>query len=292
MTPELAQGGPTGMPSFDHVLLTRFNVRGFLRSAPVEDSWMEHRCRLFERFCLPSVQSQTAPCSAWLVLFDQATPGRWRSRIEEWTRRAPGLVAHFVGSFAQINLPALVDEVTDSRKELLVTTRLDNDDALARDFLGRVQSALRNLAASRELRERCFINLDRGYVLCERRLYRSHQPSNPFLSLVERRQQAAGSSTGIRTVWCTEHKQAHEVAPIHHVQGSPAWLQVLHERNATNRLYVTRREPLGALRQRFGLALPADELREGRPAPWLANGAWILRRVYRRLQRAGLLPSG
>jgi hypothetical protein len=72
--------------SFEHFVLTRFNVR---ESADKTDLvlnpvWLQFRFDLFERFCWPSVRAQTTGAFTWLVFFDKDTPEPFRARTERY----------------------------------------------------------------------------------------------------------------------------------------------------------------------------------------------------------------
>ena len=73
------------MKSFEHLLITRFNLNLYARDkhdAPTRtERWLEHRFEIFERYCLPSVAAQINPNFRWLCLFDAATPAAYRRRI-------------------------------------------------------------------------------------------------------------------------------------------------------------------------------------------------------------------
>ena len=61
------------MKSFEHLIITRFNLNLYARDkhdAPTRtERWLEHRFEIFERYCLPSVAAQTNPNFRWLCLF-------------------------------------------------------------------------------------------------------------------------------------------------------------------------------------------------------------------------------
>ena len=64
------------MKSFEHLIITRFNLNLYARDkhdAPTRtERWLAHRFEVFERYCLPSVAAQTNPNFRWLCLFDAA----------------------------------------------------------------------------------------------------------------------------------------------------------------------------------------------------------------------------
>jgi len=201
-----------------HLLLTRFNVRWIVE--PHDTAWLEHRFALFDRFCFPSVRAQTSTAFRWLVFFDEDTPEPFRSRIEEYAEW-PAFVPAFVGRPSASVFDDAVAAHLDGASHL-VTTRLDNDDAISRDFVDRVQHHVR--PGARE-----FLNLPVGCVWRAGRVYRHEHPSNAFISLAE-------PADGFVTVWHARHEDAADLAPVRQIEGGPAWLQVIHEHNVSNRV--------------------------------------------------------
>jgi hypothetical protein len=213
------------MARITHLLLTRFNVpharyaRDKRGAATCTPEWLAHRFDLFERFCLPSVRGQRGADFDWLVFFDAATPEPFRRRIAAY-RDLPRLRPCFATHFDE--LPERVGAAVPPEAEYLITSRLDNDDALARDALGAVRGAFREQTLE-------FVNLATGYILARGAVYRARLPRNPFLSLIERR--PAGPW---RTAWGVAHDRAHEIGPVVDRDERPYWLQVVHDRNLTN----------------------------------------------------------
>ena len=97
---------------------------------------MEHRWRLFEAFCLPSVQCQTAARFRWLVRFDPATPEAHRQRF----RRLTAGMTNVSPLWRAEPFSAAIGALLDPSAELLLTTRLDNDDALHRTAMARIRA--------------------------------------------------------------------------------------------------------------------------------------------------------
>jgi len=201
-----------------HFVLTRFNLgRG------ADEAWLRGRVELFERFTLPSMRSQTVPPDAWLLYCSENSPAWFRERIDEWA--VPWLDVAWIPDRGEWQWLAQRGDVpwSDRVRELLdgssdvVTSRLDNDDAVARDFCERVRRA------SRGRRE--FINFPNGAQYGEGRVYLRPDRSSPFLSLVE----PAGA--GVQTVFAFGHSRASKWAPIRQVFSHPMWLGVVHGEN-------------------------------------------------------------
>ncbi|HET6953716.1 MAG TPA: glycosyltransferase [Acidimicrobiales bacterium] len=230
-------------PGTTHLVLTRFNVRWII--GPHDTDWLAHRFDLFDRYCFPSVHGQTSHDFRWLVFFDEDTPEPFRSRIADYARW-PVFTPVFIGRPSSEVYDGAIAAHLDGADHL-ITTRLDNDDAIGRDFVARVRTAAR--PGPRE-----FLNLPVGYVWHKGRLYRHEHPSNAFISLAE-------PAAGFRSVWGNQHEDAARIAPVRQVSGGPSWLQVIHEHNVSNRVRG-RRYPVSRLRDEFAIDLgrhPADE---------------------------------
>lgn len=210
--------------SFQHVLLTRFNVRIF-GSRGLDPAWLAHRFRFFERICFPSVMTQSATDFRWILFCDTTTPdwalARLRALIAADRRVEPVLID---GPDTPEVLQAAITSGLPPEATHLVTSRLDNDDGLARRFMETVQEQF----AGQEYE---FVNFPEGHTCFQGRVYGWRHPSSPFLSLVER---LTGPDRGCRTVMCEPHQEVAARCPVRQVECGPAWLQVIHGQNAWN----------------------------------------------------------
>lgn len=142
-----------------HFLLTRFNLLLWTKDKAGHKErtaeWLEHRFALFERYCLPSIMAQTCPEFEWIVLFDSSTPQWFRGRIAEWQKECPQLKPVFVepemGRFIaeifrrEVCLRLALRQAQEMQGRVL-TTYLDNDDALSVWFVEDVQQRASALA--------------------------------------------------------------------------------------------------------------------------------------------------
>jgi len=232
------------MADFKHLLLTRFNVRHAPWQADkhgqavLTEEWLEHRFRLFDRFCFPSVAAQTCRDFEWLVFFDVATPERFRRRLERYRGFAP-----FQPEFATDDALIEVIRRRAAGASTLVTTRLDNDDAIHREVIARVQAALP--VTRLEL-----VNFLEGYYVASDRIVRVEHPCNMFISMLE----PAGAEP-FRTVWCREHAKLSELGPIRQVTDIPGWIANIHDRNLSNAIREPSTGGGASLRRRVGRML-------------------------------------
>lgn len=207
---------------FIHVLMTRFNVRINWPHAfrGLDESWLKERFELFERYCLPSIKAQTCQDFHWLVFFDTATPHSFRQRIAQYSGDLACFVPCFVDFFDRTVFRDIVASMELTRKRWIITSRVDNDDALARNYIERVQAQFTG-------QEREFINFQNGLVLRGTRLYLSSNSSGHFPSLIEK-------STDPLTVY-VRHTEMKNYAPVRQVGGEPGWLEVRHPGRLTEK---------------------------------------------------------
>jgi hypothetical protein len=209
--------------SIDHVLLTRFNLPSVSAESIIraKDGWLQQRVELFERYCLPSVSSQTNKEFHWIIYFDPDSP-EWLMR---WIReqRPLGLYQPFFrSSVSRAELCADIRTVVGPPRDELITTNLDNDDGLATDFIDRIQLAGRK-------GERTALYIAQGLIKSENRLYSFKDPRNAFCSVRE-------TWNSPITCWSNWHNLLGENLPVIEIGGKPGWLQVIHGRNVSNRI--------------------------------------------------------
>lgn len=235
---------------FTHVIMTRFNVERPKRHDPMrlDPDWLAGRFDLFEKYCLPSVAAQTAKNFTWMIYFDAGTPQPLRDRIEACRRVFP-FVAYYGGTVSANFWPRSVEETLAEKTPWLLTTRFDNDDALAGDFVARLQAGV-----ARDEPQRGSWNFPQGFVLEGGKLYALTHMANPFASWLE----PWGEKT--RTAISINHLKMTRVAPVIQVGGGTAWLQVVHGGNVSNKVRG-RRVPPAEAAGRFPASALAD-LRE------------------------------
>jgi hypothetical protein len=206
----------------DHVILTRFNLPSPGRERAIRDrpGWLESRVELFERYCLPSVAAQANARVRWIIYFDPASPAWLRERTE--AHAATGRYTPiFREEVSREELLADIRGVVGDSSDELLTTNLDNDDALASDFCERLQAAPRPAVATAYY----FTN---GLIRSPEGLHLQHDPDNAFPSVRTR-------WDGAITCWSAWHTRLRRSMPVVEIGGSPGWLQVVHGRNVSNR---------------------------------------------------------
>jgi hypothetical protein len=219
------------------VILTRFNAR-LPEHRPRGEDWLQHRCELFERFCLPSVIGQTCRNFEWVLFFDAATPPAFQEKIRRYRDQGEFRRIWLNGEFTREAVLVAIGHLLEGY-DYAITTRLDNDDAICRTFVEVIQDSFR--AQQFE-----FLNFTNGYVWHQGKVFRSHFWSNPFISLVER--------TGrISSVYSGNHMYLSTLGPIRQIPSPAAWMQVVHGRNLVNEVHGTPCS-IEEVRRNFALA--------------------------------------
>jgi len=229
-------------PTFDHLIITRYNLtvpwgrRGRLHA---DEDWLEERQRLFEGYCLPSVilAEQSCPSVTWVLMCAVDSPASLRTFMAKVVRLHPWIVPVYVEENFRIS--DVVDESlrqrTDKPCRFLLTTRLDSDDGVGRNFVKDLrQAAERSLEW--EFLGKCelpaLINFPFGCQTVQGRLYFSIDLGNPFISFLEER---SGDEPIISCYLGTHremHRSARTVSQL--LASGPSWMQVIHGSNEAN----------------------------------------------------------
>ncbi|MDA8383618.1 MAG: glycosyltransferase [Betaproteobacteria bacterium] len=232
-----------------HYIVTRFNVReDAAKKSALDPEWLARRFDLFERFCLPTVMSQTSRDFIWLLLFDVDTPPSARRRIEklaEWPLIKPLFLEPGTSDVGRV----AVEMAMVGTPDLLLTTRLDNDDGLASNYV----EVVRNRGM---VEEPTVLEFPVGYVWWRGHAYRDRQPRNPFITLAE--PLYGDPSRPFVTVYKEAHHESFKMGRVLEVSEDPGWLQVVHGGNIANRARGVR-AAVKELKGRFALS---DEMIE------------------------------
>ena len=239
------------MPTFQHLLETQFSVRmGRELTLP----WLRERIELLRRYTLPSVAAQTSDRFSWLLLCDEGTHPEALAELREEAMRLPNARIVLTGP----GRPALsaVRDAVDRKAEVLITTRLDSDDAIADAYCEAVEAYAEPFLRARH--EALLLNFPRGYRLDAQSglLYESWMPNSSFHSFFERpggeapRTVRGEGHTDLQRRYAgyrrlsilgergegTAHIRLHQHHPTHQDDSMRAWLIVSHGGNLINRI--------------------------------------------------------
>jgi hypothetical protein len=216
---------------FRHIVVTKYNVPisfpgADTRALRADESWLRARKQWFDSFCLPSMRAQTNRNFQWYILFEPDTP------------------AEYTDYFSDVGTAILTTSAHEGHEKLLahqentsiptITTRLDNDDGLALNYIKAVQSLGRGLMAAGDLVGiPHVINFRTGWEWDAEKgiVYERDYPASSFISLVE----GAVMPQDIKFASLQHHARIHLTYPVTNIRSSnPAWLMVVHGRNVGN----------------------------------------------------------
>lgn len=219
-----------------HFLLTRFNIRIFRHDkhgkAVMSPDRTRDRFELFEKYCFPSVLNQSTRDFKWLCLFDKDTPVEYRERIDGYRHQFPGFIPYFLDSneaLDYVNYFRLKVAGFSEPGSIVVTTYLDNDDMLHRNYMQTVEDYARRAT------KRSVISFSEGlqyyteYGFSARVSFRN----NHFLTMVEKPAEGKLPLTviGIGHIYLDKYKNLNVVEDVQH---KGMWIEVVHNHNVAN----------------------------------------------------------
>lgn len=286
-------GVAKALPATFRVLMTRYNLAlpGFRDRAGISNPaehrrWLDTRLKLFKSFCLPSVLGQTMRPDLWVLGFD----GDDREAVEPvidavkdhswiipaWQERHGDAHEPVAKCFAREVLPRVKPEHSH-----VMLTRVDNDDALCREFLSYASLYARAVCARNPALDDFWISFPFGADYFEQRCWVWMQPGNPFLTRVQTRDRFLDR----QVYWIVHTKVLSPDYPLFQpLTTEPMWLRNFHGGNVKpvrwgGRLrFVPTREALEV----FGVRL--RELEEIRPLSWRLGPQRAARRVAKRVR--------
>lgn len=221
------------MSIFTHFLITRFNIKNAkphwqqtkTGSKVLTHEWLKQRFEIFDTYCLPSILNQSNKNFKWLIYFDIDTPEPYKKRVATLVQEHPFIKPIYVDEY-QSFLKGISETVlsnSDSSSSHIITTRLDNDDALHFSAIEKIQSLFKN-------QELAVYNFTKGYCFQTQpftMLTKYDYPKGPFLSMIEK----ISSDKKVRTILTSKHGSLNHIQQI---EGKRYWLQIIHDQNLSN----------------------------------------------------------
>ncbi len=139
-----------------HLVITRFSYRGKdtlkhyktnsrVSEDPLEPERLELRFKLFESICLPSVLAQSDQEFSWLIIIDKDLQPQYKSRLESLLKDREYTYCHTFNPDDELDHLDWLDPYLPDTPDYILTTNLDDDDALPNNFIsaahGHISSA-------------------------------------------------------------------------------------------------------------------------------------------------------
>ena len=199
------------------------------------ESWLDGRFRLFKKYCLPSMQQQTLQDFIWLCLFDKNTPEKYLEKIKKYSEKSRQFTPVFLSeeqtADKEHTMHQIVQQHLNGNETFIITTNIDNDDAIRCNMLDRVRKAVENqmkkdMSAVTGLYN-CMYGLQ--YFVRNSVIIRMLYPHNHFQTLCEK-------PDNFKTVKGFSHTSIRKMFANHDItdNGKPYWMEVVHEHNVNN----------------------------------------------------------
>ena len=215
---------------FHHLLITRFNLKNsdwkFTKNNDnlLDDKWMTERMELFQNFCLPSAVNQTNKNFKWLIYFDNSTSDFFKNEIQKIIQNHSNILVFYIEGMPEFK-SSILKYISENTKDkpYLITSRIDNDDCIHKDFINEVQQKFNN---------QDFMAFDfiKGYTLqVEPKILlgKKEHIFNPFISLIEKNENP-------KTVWHYVHNMWKKEPRVTQVTDKRIWMSIIHKKNKVN----------------------------------------------------------
>ena len=214
---------------YKHFLLTRYNIGLYGRKQKMRsrkrinpEEWMANRWKLFEKYCVPSVENQTNKDFLWVVVFDPKTEAGW---IDKAVGIVPENTVVITGeNFRKTSIDVIESLLTD--EDRVITSRMDNDDAIHKDFIKNVQEWF-------DIRKRTgVVSFPKGWVWNpeKNKLFHLRYTKNHFITFIEKR-----GPKPVKTVLRTRHTNITDNFQTFKVEtDSYMWVEIIHAENMAN----------------------------------------------------------
>ncbi|WP_242120405.1 glycosyltransferase [Aestuariivivens sediminicola] len=213
---------------FKHFLITRFNLRNpdwttsKKNKSVLTKEWHDNRFELFTNFCFESVKGQTNTNFEWLVYFDTTTPEKFKTIIRDLEKKMPNFIPIFIDGMS-LFLPSITSYIAKCSEPYIITSRIDNDDCLGKQYIATVQ---------KQFNRQDFMAVDfiDGYTIQTHpqiKIGKRLDQYNPFISLIEK-------NNNPKTVWSIRHSHWKREKHVLQLKGERHWASIIHEENKVN----------------------------------------------------------
>lgn len=224
--------------TINHYIITRFNIKLHDQmvnnelekiNVATDEEYLKYRFSIFEKYTIPSIESQTNKNFTWIVLFSEDTPESYKERIRDIKEKLKNFCPIMVDSSEVIN-SKLARKFKFERTGILVTSRLDNDDALSVDYVEAIQNNILNNGKT----ELLIFPDGIQYDMNRRIMTRYNFKNNHFSTLV------CDEPDKFRTILGYNHMDIVNYFEVRFLfREEPMWLEIVHGGNIINRMFLS-----------------------------------------------------
>lgn len=136
----------------EHFVITRFSYRGkdafkdiggptwYSLNDPLNPSNLDLRFKLFEIACLPSLKAQSCRDFGWMIIIDKDLMPSYRDRLAQLIEPIRRVYLHEYDPDVPLQTSQWMERYIRDSPDYILTTNLDDDDALPSDYVRLVQS--------------------------------------------------------------------------------------------------------------------------------------------------------
>lgn len=165
-----------------HYLITKINIElnyfkefwSKITNSRFDNSYLSHRLEMFDKYVLPSVESQVCNDFVWLVFIHPQTPVKIK---EEFKARVDNLI--------EVVHEKDISRSIDNFSGDIITTNLDSDDMISNLYIKKIHEIYRSVQA--DISKPFIISFKSGFLFSENKqiLYPFVHPENNYLSFIE-----------------------------------------------------------------------------------------------------------
>ncbi len=232
------------MIKIPYVVFTRFNIAvnykaqksdTYVPDKPwLDEKYLSRRFEIFEKYTFPSLKGQSNQDFTWIVLFHQDTPDKYKEKISGYKALMKNFEPWFLNdeeSFKALDLMSgYVDKLREDFKSEVITTRVDNDDIIHKDYVKVVRENLENCTDYK------IFSFENGlsYSIINDFIGEFNDNSNHFLSMI------SGKCDYNHILNAGSHDAIIKNTPIDHIMvvrtKIPMWIELISDTNCANRL--------------------------------------------------------
>ncbi|WP_238325348.1 glycosyltransferase [Lunatimonas lonarensis] len=193
--------------------------------------WLQERFLIFQKFCFPSILNQSNKDFTWLIYVDSETNPGILEALQELVKPY-SFILLIQRVFQHFSLKLVLNE--DIHKyfgegfQYLISSRVDTDDMLHKDFIQKVQEMFQ-----RQSYEALNFNKGHIYDISTGVTSAAVHKYNPFISLIEKRTKA-----GFKTVFHKIHIAYKDDPNLVKVGNyNPMWCMTVHGLNVSTSFY-------------------------------------------------------
>ncbi len=146
-----------------------------------DENYLDDRFQLFFKYTVPSVISQTWKDFLWYVFFSDRTPDKYKNITMELREKHQNIFAVYLSENESCT-EFLLEEFKNLEKQLILTSRIDNDDAFAKDYM----KAVHERAKTYQNKNNVVLVIENGLQYDEKYkiLSNYHFPLNHFTTMM------------------------------------------------------------------------------------------------------------